>query len=1288
MQKRLLILSGVLAAIIHLSIAQQPVRLGGGSYASFAPLSASRTDERSGSQAYQMEHRRLYLPDSLLQRLGSPDGGRHGTLVLPTNDWWTHALVNQWTGKIWMYPGWVEATAQGVEIGYPDHWEPTGCEVKWDTPLSMSFANASTGKRAAFSEALVDSWSDFMMSFIMQDGDAWVRVTCVHGSPIIWIETSDISVNVTNPNANKYYVMQQQASGKQWTIIALLTEGVTAATVAECAQRVPRSTQVGYEYIPDASLLSTTFSLTTQHISTGAWSSTAPCLIGFLPHHYYHVATADWFINSNVPYTELSSTYLSPRGTMRLYAGNRFTFNYTVHGMLPFFPQPLEWAEGYSADRMQALNADYAARGTFGGDTYWGGKGLTQMMHYMTFALQTGDTATFRLAKQRLKENLIDWYTYTPGELRRYFARYNRWGAMVGFDCSYDSDTFNDHHFHYGYFVYASAVLCMLDEDFCEQYGPMAREVARDYANWERNTTSLIAESESVLEPWFRTLDPYCGHSFAGGLGNGGNGNGQESTSEAIQGWGGVWMLGAALGDQQMLEAGIFGYTLETHAAAEYWFDRKRRNIDYTKYKHPYCCNLTMQGVGWWTWFSGDPVWMHSIQWLPISPILTNFFCEDLEFTRWDYTQMYQGKEVGDYEAATGGLGDESGLGNVCLSYLSLFEPDSAARVWDRLDKAGKALAKNPDTGGITYWLAHSHKGLGEKRYDIYADYPLACAYTNTQTGVTTYAVYNSDKADITVHFFGAVDKTLTVQPGLTVTDGNRKQVTTTIADEPVSNVKDELAWDLPYPNLALGKQVNASSFENAGTKPEGVNDGKLDTRWGSQHRDNEYITIDLGETCYIDHLVLRWEAAYASKYSIALSADSQDWQSVTLTSSGGTERVELARLLMAQRKESRGRYIRLTGVERATQYGISLYEVEAYGRPLQGDAGKVFAVALAATDTVLTEGQSATLSATAYNVQGSVLAAEPTFAIVSGEAQLQGNCVTPQAAGEVVVSATVQGVTATLTLIVLEGEKITGVTITPQEVTMPVGDIQEFVVSAVNQFGYAAASCAYTYFAAEEGDFTSTYSCEGGEATATIHVLPYSQMNIALNKPVTASSYENAGTLPEGVNDGKMNTRWGSAHKDNEWVEIDLGACYLLDSVRMVWEAAYATSYDLMLSDDAVEYEIAYSATGAKGGTERIILPAGSKGQYMRLLCKTRSTGYGSSLYEIEVYGSGRCEPIVYSDLQSVADEPMQSIPQAGEESSPSAAGCKAQKVMHEGRIYILKNGKLYTVMGQKVAF
>ena len=143
---------------------------------------------------------------------------------------------------------------------------------------------------------------------------------------------------------------------------------------------------------------------------------------------------------------------------------------------------------------------------------------------------------TFRLAKQRLKENLVDWYTYTPGEQRRYFARYNRWGALVGFDCSYDSDTFNDHHFHYGYFVYASAVLCMLDADFREQYGAIVREVARDYANWERiDSQNSKVESNEVLEPWFRTLDPYCGHSFAGGMGNGGNGGQRRGAAQKPQ---------------------------------------------------------------------------------------------------------------------------------------------------------------------------------------------------------------------------------------------------------------------------------------------------------------------------------------------------------------------------------------------------------------------------------------------------------------------------------------------------------------------------------------------------------------------------------------------------------------------------------------------------------------------------------------------------------------------------------------------------------------------------------
>ena len=55
---------------------------------------------------------------------------------------------------------------------------------------------------------------------------------------------------------------------------------------------------------------------------------------------------------------------------------------------------------------------------------------------------------------------------------------------------------------------------------------------------------------------------------------------------------------------------------------------------------------------------------------------------------------------------------------------------------------------------------------------------------------------------------------------------------------------------------------------------------------------------------------------------------------STPFTSSGGVQTIELAQ---------KGRYITLVGLTRATQYGTSLYELEAYGMPLAGDNNALF---------------------------------------------------------------------------------------------------------------------------------------------------------------------------------------------------------------------------------------------------------------------------------------------------------------------------------------------------------
>ena len=1394
-------------------LSQSPIAIGSGSYASFPPLEESRSSLHGGCQAYQMEHRPIYILDSLQGR------------PLPSNDWWTYALVNPWTGKLWAYPALVWADATGISIAKPSYWEPTGCEMKWNDPLTITTLAFSPDSLIASSphrpfspqSALISHWSDYMIAFVLQDDNASVRVTLMQGSPLVWLEFTNAEPTINNPDPNALTVFQHTAGNTTTLAVAVLTDNLTPEDLQPYAFRIPRNTQITYDYLSNQSLLRTQFHISYQDIvptnANGIWQ-------GFLPHHYYNTHTDIAFA---------PATYATPRGEMRLAQGNDFTIDYPVHGMLPFFPVPYDTLQGYDPELMRTLCAEYALAGSFGADTYWGGKGLTQMAHYMTTAYQLGDTATFELAKSRLRSTLIDWYTYTVGEDQYYFAYYDRWGALVGFDPSYDSDTFNDHHFHYGYFVYASALLCMLDDDFRQQYGPMARLVALDYANPYRPTsaqqssifkrsdlpssaqrTSIFKRSDlpssaqrSTSFPFFRTFNPYLGHSFAGGMGNEGNGNGQESSSESMQGWGGVWMLGAALGDEDLMEAGIYGYTLEARGTAEYWFDRGRRNIDYTKYLHPYCCNLTMQGVGWWTWFSGDPVWMHSIQWLPISPILQNYLTEDRAFARWDYTQMYAAKEVGNYEAPAGGLGDESGLGNVCLSYLALFDPDSAANVWTRMRQMGKALAKNPDTGGITYLLAHSLRAYGHQDHSIQADYPLAAAYTDSLTGKTTYAVYNATNEELTVTFssstgaadlpssaqrssifkrsdlpssaqrsisftapahrltlftdsptlteirlegpsvvlpnstneyllrfldqYGATFRadsiihytapataqlteiratyqslettlpirvgalpymvTATIQPAIDyLALGNTVDFTIAATDQygeayPVDwtyhfapatpgqyiiayegerTILDTVVVLPPYPNIALGKPVTASSHENAGTLPKGINDGDLSTRWGSAHKDNEYITIDLLQPCFIDHITLRWEAAYANSFALLITDTIPNLSPLALSplaskqSSGGVQTIQLAQ---------KGRYITLVGLTRATQYGTSLYELEAYGMPIAGDNDALFGLAIYADRDALTQSEELLFEVKGYNRMGEEVSCQPT--LTAEGATLKGNRLQPTTTGTIRLTATVGSITASRTFIVMESEQITATTVSPKSVTLPLGDTQRFTVSAINQFGITEIETTEYYEATTLGDHQLIVSLGGFTDTAYIHVVDFADLNLALGKPTTCSGSENGGTSSDKATDGLLDTRWSSRFQDGEWLVIDLQHTYAVNRVKLYWEAAYATHFDIQLSTDGVQYATAYTATNAKGGTQDILLPAGAtEARYVRILCHKRNTGYGSSLYEVEVYGVR--PPVTNLQDPTISTEVI--------------------KRMENNRLVILHHGIKYNVLGYRL--
>ncbi|MYX28683.1 hypothetical protein GTY75_18875 [Streptomyces sp. SID8381] len=124
---------------------------------------------------------------------------------------------------------------------------------------------------------------------------------------------------------------------------------------------------------------------------------------------------------------------------------------------------------------------------------------------------------------------------------------------------------------------------------------------------------------------------------------------------------------------------------------------------------------------------------------------------------------------------------------------------------------------------------------------------------------------------------------------------------------------------------LSRGRPATASSVENAAFPAGAAVDGDQGTRWSSAFADPQWLQIDLGSVRQLTRVTLRWEAAYAKAYRIETSTDAQNWTTAysTANATGGTENLTIG---------GSGRYVRLYGTARATQYGYSLWEFEVYG--------------------------------------------------------------------------------------------------------------------------------------------------------------------------------------------------------------------------------------------------------------------------------------------------------------------------------------------------------------------
>lgn len=125
--------------------------------------------------------------------------------------------------------------------------------------------------------------------------------------------------------------------------------------------------------------------------------------------------------------------------------------------------------------------------------------------------------------------------------------------------------------------------------------------------------------------------------------------------------------------------------------------------------------------------------------------------------------------------------------------------------------------------------------------------------------------------------------------------------------------------------------------------------------------------------------------------------------------------------------------------------------------------------------------------------------------------------------------------------------------------------------------------------------------------------------VNLALNRPVVASSDEWGGNSAPQAVDGNTGTRWASQFIDNQWIYVDLGSSKTLSRVFLKWEGAYAKAYNIQVSSNTTNWTTIKSEANSDGGVDDHAVSG--TGRYVRILGITRANGYGISLWDFEVY-------------------------------------------------------------------
>ncbi|MEE4568773.1 glycosyl hydrolase [Paenibacillus polymyxa] len=685
------------------------------------------------------------------------------TSPMPTNDWWSSLAWVPYSEAQYPHPLALKNQQNGLRIFNPSGKITVnpGYIAGWMDNVNDFTIGHSVS--ASFPDAKVDGFSDWFVKSLFQSGSNKMSATYGHGSPYVFFEfgggNPKLSFNevpevwsgsATSPvlgitiNGSHYGLfgpsgstwsglgsstLINQLNGKSYFTVAALPDNTTATLdkFQQYAYSFVTNSKAEYSYNEASSEVTTTFTVTT----TAKQGTQAGTIFALYPHQW-----------KNSSQSLLGYTYNSVRGQMKTAEGASFQTKMKFTGVLPSLPD----LGSYDKNKLNSY-IDEAKAEVYSGDkdTYWTGKRLGKLAALAPIADQVGNTAAATQFRNEIKSRLQDWFkaSDSSGKLKssNLFVYNSNWGTLIGYPDSFGSAVeLNDHHFHYGYFIKAAAEIARVDKSWASnsQWGQMVQLLIRDIANTDRSDSKF---------PYLRNFDPYAGHTWASGHAKFGDGNNNESSSEAMNAWAGLILWGEATGNTQTRDLGIYLYTTEMNAINEYWFDVQGTNTPSGMQSATASMIWGGKTVGNATWWTNNPAEVHGINWLPITSA-SLYLTQYPEYAAKNFSNLLQ-KSGGNF----------SPWEDIVYMYRAISAPSDAkakfsARVATMTPEAGNSKAN------AYHWI-YNLDAVGNIDRSVTANSPISAVFH--KNGVKTYVAYNFTDQVKTVTFSDG--HSITVQP-------------------------------------------------------------------------------------------------------------------------------------------------------------------------------------------------------------------------------------------------------------------------------------------------------------------------------------------------------------------------------------------------------------------------------------------------------------------------------------------------------------------------------------------